>query len=469
MAEKLGKDKILMVAIIILGGFITILNQTVISPALPHIMTQFNITAATGQWLTTIFMLVMGIMIPITAWLINRFSTRQVFVSAMTLFLIGTILCTTAPNFIMLLVGRVLQAVGTGIQMPFVSVSIMQIFPKSRRGFALGIVGVVIGAAPAIGPTLSGYLVDSLGWRSIFWVTIPLAILIVLFALKKLENLPESKAGKLDILSVILSTLGFGGVLFGASSAGDFGWGSPLTIVPFIVGAAGIAWFAYRQWHIKEPLLDLKILKNRTLTEATILTVIISLGMTVAAVVMPIYLQTLHHETALVSGLIMLPGALVSAAMSPFSGKLFDKLGPKPLAIAGLGLLAGGSLGLTFLGTDTSLVYLCVMYTLRFVGISLVNMPVTTWGINALLNHQIAHGNAIINTARQVGGSIGSAILVTVMTIVSAGAAGGASVAGVNAAFIGTTICMFAGFLFALIIFWKVKIGPNYDIDEHDE
>ncbi|MDR0955804.1 MAG: multidrug efflux MFS transporter [Candidatus Nomurabacteria bacterium] len=463
MTEKLSKHNFLMVAIIVVGGFVTILNQTVISPALPSIMAKFSISAATGQWLTTIFMLVMGIMIPISAWLIGRFSTRQVFIAALGMFVCGTLLCALAPSFQLLLIGRVLQAIGTGVQMPFVSVTVMQLFPKERRGFALGIVGVVIGAAPAIGPTLSGYLVDALGWRAIFWVTIPLAIILIILALIKLTNLTEAKAGKLDVLSVILSTLGFGGILLGASEAGDEGWLSALTIAPLILGILILIWFVRRQLKLKQPLLDVGLLKNGTLAVATALSALVMAGMTVAAVVMPIYLQTLHHETALMSGLIMLPGAVLMAAMSPVSGKLFDRYGPKPLAITGLFLLAGGSLLLTFVKADTSLIYLAAVYALRFFGISLVNMPLTNWGINALLNHQIPHGNAIINTARQVGGSIGSAVLVTVMTIASSGAPGGASVAGVNAAFTGTTILMAVGFISALIVFRRVKIGSSYD------
>lgn len=450
-----------MVAIIIMGAFISVLNQTVMSPALPSIMRDLGITAADGQWLTSIFLLVNGLMIPVTAYLIGRFTTRQLFFAAMLIFLAGTAICAFSSGFLMLLGGRVLQAVGAGIQLPFVSVMVMVIFPKERRGFALGIVGIVMGFAPAVGPTVAGWLVDQWGWHYIFWGIAPLAVLVILFALFLLKNIGTREAGKLDWLSVLLSTLAFGGMLFGFSSAGSAGWDSPRTYVSILAGALVLVFFVRRQLRHRPPLLDLRALGRKTFSTATILTMIVSAGLTSGAVLTPIFLQNVHGFSAMHSGIIMVPAAVAMACMSPVSGKLFDRFGPRILSITGLSVMTIGTTMLALLRKDTPEFYICFAYTFRMVGISFVNMPLSTWGINALPNSLIAHGNAINNTARQLAGSIGTALLVTIMTIVSQNAALpeiDATVRGVNAAFGGAVLFTATALILAII---KVRGGKT--------
>jgi EmrB/QacA subfamily drug resistance transporter len=460
--EKVSRKEILMVGILIFGGFITVLNQTVMSPALPSIMKAFQITASDGQWLTSIFLLVNGLMVPITAYLIGRFSSRQLFIAAMSVFTAGTVLCAFSVSFAMLLLGRVLQAMGAGIMLPFVSVMVMLIFPKERRGMALGIVGVVFGVAPSAGPTFGGWLTDVWGWQYIFYAIIPLSVLSIILGIILLKNLGERKKSKLDWFSVLMSTVGFGGLLFGFSSAGSAGWLSYRTYVPILLGALLVFFFILRQVERDEPLLNFRVFRNPTFTFGMTVTTIVAMGMTVAAVITPIFMQNVLGLSATRSGLLIMPGAIIMAGISPVSGILFDKFGPRWMCITGCAVIAVGSGMLGLMTPETTQLYVCFAYTFRMTGIALVNMPANTWGLNALKDESIAHGNAIINTARQVFGSIGTAVLVTVMMLVSNVYAGSGEIIatsrGIDAAFIGSTIITIAALIITIL-----KIGKDND------
>jgi EmrB/QacA subfamily drug resistance transporter len=469
--KHLARRDLLMVAIILAGGFIAILNQTVMSPALPTIMREFQITPAVGQWLTSIFLLVNGLMIPVAAFLINRFSTRQLFIAAMLAFTAGTVLAALSVNFPMLLAARILQAVGAGIQLPFTQVMIMLIFPKERRGFALGISGVVIGFAPAMGPTVAGWLVDEFGWKSIFVGIAPLGVLVMIFAAIFLRNLNTSAKSHLDIFSVILSTAGFGGILFGFSIGSSIGWVSPVTLASIIVGVGCVILFVRRQLKIKYPLLDLSVLKNPVFSTSTILSMVVSSGLMVAMVLAPIFMQDVLGMSAFHSGLILMPGAVLMAAISPVSGSLFDKFGPRALSICGLSTITLGTGMLAFLSPNVPMWYILTAYTLRMVGISLVNMPLNTWGINALPSDMIAHGNSINNTARQVAGSIGTAVLITIMMLISSLHGGPQIIAvsrGIDAAFAGATLITLSALILAIIKVGRTKI-PHVRHDDFDD
>ena len=459
MEKMITRKETLVVAIIITGGFVTILNQTVMSPALPSIMEEFNITPAIGQWLTSVFLLVNGLMIPITAYLFERFTTRQLFIATMLIFIIGSTVAFFSVNFPMLLAARMLQATGAGIQIPFVSVMVMKIFPKSRRGFALGIAGIVIGFGPTIGPTMSGWVTDTWGWRYVFGSIAPIAMIIMILALIFLKNIGETHKIKLDWLSLLFSTFGFGGLLFGFSSAGSYGWIHYFTIIPIVVGGVCVFFFIRRQLKEEQPLLNLKLLKNPIFSTSTILSMVVNSGLMVAAVITPIFIQNILGKSAMLSGLILMPAAIMMVAMSPVTGLLFDKFGPRFLTITGLSIMAAGTCMLSFLSINTTTIYLTVAYTFRMIGIALVNMPLNTWGINALSSDMIAHGNAINNTARQVSGSIGTAILITVMMIVGqmlGSPDGQVTVSGINAAFMGTTILTVTALILAII-----KVGTK--------
>lgn len=409
----------LIIGVMLAGAFIAVLNQMVLSPALPSIMEDLNITAVEGQWLTTAFMLVNGIMIPVTAYLISRFTTRQLFLSSMILFTAGTVLAGFSRSFFLLLVARILQAMAAGVLMPMIQTVVLLLFPKEKRGAAMGAVGIVIAFAPAIGPTLSGWFVDAWGWNSIFLVIAPFSAIVVILGFPLLRNVGETKVIKLDFLSVAYSTLGFGGLLYGCSAAGSYGWSHGLTWGPLAVGIVFLIIFVKRQGKADTPLLELSILKNKTFRYSTIIAMIVNAALIAGGIITPIYLQNILHFTALQSGLIMLPGAIIMGIMSPITGNLFDRFGPRGIALLGMSIMTAFSAVFIFIDENWTFGTLCAVYTIRMFGMSMVNMPLTTWGLNALDNRMIAHGSAINNTARQAAGSIGTAILITIMASVT--------------------------------------------------
>ncbi|WP_404332513.1 MDR family MFS transporter [Mesobacillus maritimus] len=405
-----------LMAVLISGAFVAILNQTLLVTALPHIMNDLHLTENTAQWLTTIFMLVNGIMIPITAFLIETFTTRKLFLTAMGLFIAGTIVCAFAPAFSIIMVGRVLQAAGAGIMMPLMQTIFFIIFPIEKRGQAMGLFGLVIAFAPAIGPTLSGYIVDQFPWRALFFIILPIAIIDFIFAYLLLKNVTNQTFPKLDILSIILSTLGFGGLLYGFSSAGNFGWGSMQVILTILIGVTSLVIFILRQFKLKQPILQFKVFTYPIFTISTVLGMIVFITMIGGATILPIYMQNMHHYTAFQSGLMLLPGAIVMGVMNPITGRIFDKFGAKWLAVIGLILITTSTFMFTDLTATTSFTFLAVVNAVRMLGISMVMMPVTTAGLNTLPIRLIPHGSAMNNTMRQVSASIGTALLVTIMT-----------------------------------------------------
>lgn len=445
---------ILMNAVLLFGGFITILNQTLLTPALPSIMREMQVDASTAQWLTTGFMLVNGIMIPVTAYLIDRFTTRRLFFASMGLFTLGTALCAISSNFIMVLIARMLQAAGAGILMPMGQTIMLLTIPRQYRGVGMGMIGLVMGVAPAVGPVIAGLVIDAFGWHILFYAMVPLALLTILVAYFYLENLGECSHLTLDMPSVVLSTLGFGGLLYSFSAIGSAGF-STTVLVTLLVGAVALILFVHRQLHLEEPLLKIHILTNRKFAISVILTMLVQAALIVGTVLNPIYIQTIRGYGASVSGFLMLPASIAMLIMSPISGRLFDKFGPRKLAIPGLFLAATFTLPLVIMNENTSLFYLSFVYMVRTIGLSLVNMPLNTWGLNALDNKVMAHGTAIGNTFRQVAGSLGTAILITVMSIAVAASEDPTSVLtqihGINMAYLGAALMMFTAFVLTII------------------
>lgn len=459
-------NRSLLVMVLLIGTFCTVLNQTLLTTAFPTLMDAFDISASDVQWLTTGFLLVNGIMIPITAWLINKFSSRNLYLTAMSIFLAGTIACFVAPNFSTLLIGRLVQAAGVGISMPLLQNIMLSIFPPEKRGSAMGMSGIVIGLAPALGPTLSGWIIDHYDWRYLFGMVIPIVVLVLVLALFLMKSVIELSHPKIDLFSAILSTLGFGTLLYGFSSVGDKGWGSMEVIGFLAAGVFFIAFFAWRQLHIEHPFLELRVFKSTTFTLASILSGVTNMAMIGAEMVLPLYIQNIRGESAFHSGLMLLPGALIMGIMMPITGAIFDKYGAKRLAITGMFILTAATLPFAFLTKDTPILHIIILYGIRMFGISMVMMPVTTSGMNALPGHLISHGTAVNNTFRQVASSIGTAILISVLTNVTKGnlpsdslldatplaykeKAIEATLSGYHAAFYVAAVFSFLGFLIA--------------------
>ena len=444
--KKLGltKKQLVMITVFTFAAFVGILNQTLLSPALPSIMKELGIDASTAQWLTTAFTMVNAIMIPVTAFLIDRYTTRALFTFSSVVFALGSLMAAVSTNFPLLLGGRILQAMGAGIMMPMLQVVMLIMIKREYRGMVMGVFGLIICFAPMIGPTVAGIIVDQYNWHILFWIIAPLMLLICLLGLATLENVGERKDVSLDKLSVILSTMGFGGLLYGFSAIGSYGIHA-IALLVIAVGAVSLVFFFRRQLAIANPMLQVRVLKNRQFLTGTIITMIVQAAMMVASVIVPIYIQTVRGYSATVSGLMMLPGAIVS--------------GPRGLAISGAALLCIGSTAFVFLTDSTPIWYLCVMFMVRSLGMSFLNMPLNTWALNALDNNIIAHGTALGNTFRQVSGSLGTAVLITVMSIVSSAnadelGANEAMLFGIDVTF---GVAAVLSFICLVLSIWKVK------------
>lgn len=470
---KLTSKQKATLVVLIFGTFITVLNQTLVTPALPSIMAEMSVSASTAQWLTTGFTLVNAIMIPVTAYLTDRYSTRNLFIVAMLIFSAGSTCAGWGPNFVILLTGRLLQAAGAGILMPMVMTVIMLTFPPEKRGFASGLFGIVIAFAPAFGPSAAGFIIDAYNWHVLFWIIVALSLLVILASIFTLERVStESKNATLDKISLFQSTVGFGSLLYGLSSIGSFGL-NPIDIAVALVGVVVLVFFFRRQLRMDSPMLQVRVLENRKFLIGTIIGMLVQGSLLAAGILIPIYLQTYLGYSATISGLLLMPGAILMGIMGPIAGRLFDAHGPRTLSLVGMTLLTATTFMFAFLGDSTGLAFLAIVYTARMFSMSLVNMPITTWAMNALDNDIINHGTSVNNTLRQVAGSLGTAVLVSISTAATGMASSStdalhAGIFGVNAAFFASGILCLAGLI--MTIGWvKDKPGDTAATDPRNE
>ncbi|TCP23408.1 EmrB/QacA subfamily drug resistance transporter [Scopulibacillus darangshiensis] len=464
-------SKVSIVALLLAGAFIAILNQTLMITAIPPIMKEMHISANTAQWLTTVFMLVNGVMIPISAFLLERFSTRQLFISAMSIFALGTLIAGLAPNFGILLFGRIVQSSGAGIMLPLMQTVFLLIFPVNKRGSAMGLVGLVISFAPAIGPALSGWVIANYSWRVLFFIILPIALIDIVIAIIAMRNVTELTHPKVDIISIMLSSFGFGGLLYGFTSAGNNGWGDLVTVITLAVGAVALVIFVLRQMRLSHPMLEFRVFKYFIFTLTTIIGMVGFMGLIGVETLIPLYMQNMRGFTAMESGLAILPGALVMGIMSPITGRVFDKIGARWLAISGLIIITITTLAFSNLTPSTSFAFITILYSIRMFGLSMVMMPATTAGLNQLPKRLIPHGAAMSNTMRQVAASIGTAIIVTVMTNTAQAAIQQPDILhpliyGVNVAFIVITVLSLIG---AILAFFIKKTYPPTEENEENQ
>ncbi|WP_318509000.1 DHA2 family efflux MFS transporter permease subunit [Bacillus sp. T3] len=414
--NKTGRPPYGVIAVLMVGAFIAFLNNTLLNIALPSIMKDLEIDASVAQWLATGFMLVNGILIPTTAYLIQKFSVRHLFILSMSLFTLGSILAGFAHAFPLLLGGRMIQAGGSAILMPLLMNVMLVSFPVEKRGAAMGVFGLVLMGAPAIGPTLSGWIVEHYDWRMLFHFVTPIAAVVLLIGIFLLKDKKGKVDIRLDLLSVLLSSIGFGGILYGFSSAGKEGWDSPLVYGSIAAGVISLIWFILRQLKLEAPLLNFKIYKYPMFALSSAISMVLTMAMFSGMMLLPIYVQTIRGISPLDAGLMMLPGAILMALMSPITGKLFDKIGGRILAIIGLSITVVTSYYFSKLSLDTTYTHLIILYSVRMLGMSMVMMPVSTNGLNQLPARFYPHGTAMNNTMQQVSGAIGTALLVTVMS-----------------------------------------------------
>ncbi|CCF23866.1 MDR family MFS transporter [Leuconostoc citreum] len=422
---NISKKQRSILIILVIGTFLGFLNQTLMNVALPNIMTEFHIGPSQGQWVTNGYMLVNGVMVPLTAFLIQRLTTRKLYLTAVGLFALGTLIAGFANSFAVLVTGRMVQAIGAGVFGPLMNVVVMNLYESDKRGQAMGMIGLALNFAPAIGPTLSGLIITQLSWRFLFLIVAPFIIADFILAFYLLKNIGNTKRLKFDFLGVVLSSIGLGSLLYGFSNAGATAW-SDFTVWGFVViGLIVTALFIWRQITNKTPLLNMAVLTYRQFVVAMLINVVLMIAMYGGALMLPLYIQNVRHYSALISGLILLPGALITALLSPLSGRLYDKYGPRYLTLTGILLTTVGTFSLSMVTLNTPIWLVVVSQLIRQLGLVIVLMPIQTEAFNALPLSLMPDGSAMFTTVRQLAASFGTAALVTVMTqvVVHAGKA----------------------------------------------
>lgn len=436
-----------VIALLLVAGFVVILNETAMGVALPVLMEELGVSAATGQWLTTGFMLTMAVVIPATGWVMDRFRTRQVFVAAMSLFTAGTTIAAVAPGFGVLLAGRVVQASGTAVMIPLLMTTVLTLVPPAIRGRIMGTISIVISVAPAVGPTMSGLVLSQLSWRWVFLVMLPIALVALGLGVWRVRDVTTPRDARLDVVSLALSAVGFGALIFGLSSIGESAGGhAPVAPwIPLTVGVVALAVFVRRQLALQRTtgaLLDLRVFTHRSYTVSTLVLVISFMAMFGALIVLPIFLQGVLGRGTLQTGLLLLPGGVVMGALSPLVGRLFDRFGPRPLVTPGAVALSAALWLLSTLHPGTSAATVVAVHTLLSAGLAFMITPLFTSALGTLPRELYGHGSAIVNTVQQLAGAAGTALFITVLSTTTAGriAAGAdvldATTAGVQDAFL---------------------------------
>lgn len=453
-AEAAPRDTRGTIPLLLLAAFVVILNETIMAMALSRLMEDLHVTAMTAQWLSTAFMLTMAVVIPITGFLLQRFNTRPVFLTAMGLFSLGTLLAAVAPGFGVLLVARVVQASGTAVMMPLLMTTILTLVPMEQRGKMMGNISIAMSVAPAIGPTVSGIILQWLSWRWIFGLVLPIALAVLVIGFFRLKNVSDPRRMPIDVTSVVLSAFGFGGLVYALSKISSASAGGFATFgISLAVGVVGIVLFVWRQLVLQRrnaPLLDLRTFRIRTFRFSLGAMMLGFAGLIGAMILLPIFLQQVHNLPTLTAGLMMLPGGLVMGMMGPLVGRIYDRVGPRPLTIPGAGLVVFALFGFSQITATTPIPLLVALHMTMMVGLGLMFTPLFTSGLNSLPPHLYSHGSALVGTLQQVAGAAGTALLVTVMAIGAAramthGASDvGALTAGIHAA-------MFVGALMSLV------------------
>ena len=424
--EQINTRKSLLIFLsLLVSSVVSSFLSTALNTALPAMIETLEVDENTGQWITSGFSLAMGIVMPLTAFLITRFRTKGLYLAGLFLFVGGSVICALSNSFIPMMTGRVLQAASNGILVAMTQVVILSIFPKEKQGGYMGWYGLAVSAAPMVAPTLGGLLVDSLGWRSIFWIVAGVMALSLVLAFFVFDNVLEVKETSFDVLSFIISVFAFGGITLGAGRLSSKGISDPLTAVSLGVGIVASVLFVLKQLKSKEPFLNIRILKNKNYAVSVAGSVILYLVMMGGTVLTPLYLQRVAGVKAAVSGLLTLPGSLVSIICSPLAGKLYDKIGMKKLFVIGGGLFVLGNIGMIF---PEPLPVLVVFYAVRSAGISFLMMPFVTWGIAGIKEKgATAHGTALLTSLRTIAGAIGVAVFVGIMSTSTANAAAAAN------------------------------------------
>lgn len=426
--------------------------STALTTALPAILKELNISTATGQWITSGYSLVMAIILPLSAFLINRISTKKLYLFSLGIFLLGVVIAVFAGNFSVLMAARVLQAIGNGILTAVAQVVLLCIYPVEKRGSIMGWYGLSISAAPVLVPTLAGFIVDSVGWRAIFAVTAVVITLSTIFALLVFDNVLEISGQTFDTLSFILSSITFAGLTLGIgnyTTAAFFSWQVGGLI---LLGLIAAVIFTHRQLYLETPFLNVRVFASQDFTVSVLASILLYMVMMGSSVIMPIYVQILLGKSATISSLIVLSGSLAMAAASPFAGQLFDKLGMRPLILVGSICLILSNLGMFTLSAATPLWFPAFYNAVRSISIGCLMMPLVTWGTNSISSQTTADGTALLTSLRTVGGVVGSAVFVGLMSSLAADSSLAGQLQGLNLTFL--IMAIVSAVLFVLGLFF---------------
>jgi EmrB/QacA subfamily drug resistance transporter len=419
-AQGLSKQKRnLIFTNIVISSIASTMLTTALTTALPAIVDEFHVGVAMGQWLTSGYSLVMGLMMPLTAFLIKRFSTRRLYLSGLLIFLSGLAACVAASNFPFMMFARVLQAIGGGIISAMSQVLVLSIYTMEERGTAMGWYGLSIGAAPVIAPTLAGVVVDVFDWRAIFYITIFIMLISLAFAFAIFTDVLPTDKAKFDTVSFILSCLAFGGVTLGIGNIGSYQFVSLQVIGILAVGILFSFIFVGRQLYLERPFLELRILKNKKYAVSVVGSILLYLVMMGATIIMPLYVQSVLGYSATTSGLVILPGSLSMALVSPFVGKAYDRVGMKVLFVCGAAGMFASNFCMFFVSRETGLFVAMMLNVLRNVSIGCLLMPFVTWGTSEIRKELTADATALLTALRTMAGAIGGAIFVGIMNAVA--------------------------------------------------
>lgn len=428
LPDRLSPRDRTTIGVLLVSTFVVILNETIMNVALPKLMDEFQVSPSAIQWLATAFLLTMSVVIPATGYLLNRLAIRTVFMLAMALFTMGTLLAGLSPGFEVLLVARVIQASGTAIVLPLLMTTILDLVPSTRRGAVMGNVSIVISVAPAIGPTLSGVILHSLSWRFMFLLVLPIALVALIVGSRLLPSDRKRSSARLSIPSVLISIPAFGGLVYGLSGIGSAN-ADPrnVALVSLGVSLVALTGFVLLQLRLQRSdgaLLDMRPFLHRQFTLALALMVLAMMALFGVIILLPMYLQNVRGLDVLSTGLLILPGGLLMGLLAPWVGKLFDKVGARPLLLPGGLLLSAVLFGYTTLDSDTPLVLIVGLHLLMSIALAFIFTPAFTAGLNPLPHSLHSHGSALLATLQQLGGAAGTALLVGVMAAGTLAAAG---------------------------------------------
>lgn len=453
---KLSRNSVTIIAMLLSATFVVILNETIMNVALQRLMAELRVDAATVQWLSAGFLLTMAVIIPATGFILKNMTTRAVFMMAMGLFTGGTALAALAPDFVVLLLARIIQASGTAIMLPLLITTILSLVPVTKRGVVMGNVSIVISVAPAMGPTVSGLILENLSWRFMFVFVLPLSVAALILGGKYLVNVGTVEKTRLDVFSALLTVPAFGGLVYGLSQIGgghgEQGGPAGASLAALLTGLTGLFLFVVRQLHLQRTqraLLDLRAFQFRMFTVSMLLMLLTMVALFGSVILLPIYLQEIRGLGAMTTGLVLLPGGVALGILGPVIGRIFDRTGPLPLTVAGSIIITAALWQFSRLGADAPVVWIITIHVGLSLGLALVLTPSFTTGLNPLPQQLHSHGSAIMSTVQQVAGAAGTALLVSIFAMISATSG---PLTGLNAAFLTAAFLTAPGILLAAMM-----------------